>query len=79
MHEDKFWESLTRGADVFRILVLICVISLIVFIVLRIVMPAVNDRRTRKILIEGMPDDGEDGAADGDGKKAARPPGNKKA
>lgn len=57
MHEDKFWESLANGAWVFRVLVIFVVIALIVFLVLRIVMPVVNDRRTRKILIAGMSDD----------------------
>jgi type II secretory pathway pseudopilin PulG len=57
VHEERFWQSLTEGAWVFRVLVIAIVIALLAFIALRIVMPMVNDRRTRRILLQGMSDD----------------------
>lgn len=62
MHEDKFWDSLTTGADVWRLVVIVLVVSLLLFVALRVATKAVADRRTRKILLEGMKD--EDGEAE---------------
>lgn len=75
MHEDKFWESFSKGADVWNIVVVVLVISLILFIVLRIATRAVADRRTRKILIEGMREDEGESASDpgGSPEKDSRP------
>lgn len=57
MHEDKFWESFAKGAEVWTLVVVILVVSLIVFVVLRITTGVVADRRTRRILNQGLSDD----------------------
>lgn len=77
MHEDNFWESLTRGAGVFRVLVIVIVIALIIYVILRVVMPIVNDRRTRNILIAGMSDEGEPTEPPADSNGAREGPGPK--
>lgn len=70
LHEDRFWESFSKGADVWSLVVVVLVVSLLIFLVLKLATRAVADRRTRKILIEGMKD--EDGEA-AQGKRTSDP------
>jgi cbb3-type cytochrome oxidase subunit 3 len=71
LHEDKFWESFEKGAEIWSLVVIVLVVSLILFVALRLSTKAMADRRTRKILLEGMKeDDGE--AAQGERDPTAR-------
>ena len=73
MHEDKFWESFAKGAEVWSLVVVILVVSLIVFLVLRLATGAVADRRTRRILNQGLSDDDDAGASPKDDPDAKKP------
>ena len=58
MHEDRFWNALVKGANVWSILVVVIVVSLIVYVVLRFLTGAVADRRTRRMILDSMEDEG---------------------
>lgn len=57
MGEDRFFESLAEGAGVWRLLLVVIGVALAVFMFLRFVTPALTDRHTRKILLQGMSDE----------------------
>lgn len=57
MHEDRFWNALAKSANVWSILVVVIIVSLIVYLVLRFLTGAVADRRTRRMIIDSMQDD----------------------
>ena len=56
MGEDRFFEALADGAGVWRLLIVVISVALAIFLFLRFITPALTDRRTRKILLEGMSD-----------------------
>lgn len=76
MEDEAFWTSLAEGAGVWRIVLVGVLVTLIVFFILRMAVGPMADRRTRRILEEGMKDDDRSGKQPPGGDPPPTDPGN---
>ena len=72
MHEERFWNSLTDAANVWKLLVVVVIVTLILFVVLRILTKTFADRRTRRILLEEMREADADSKGTAKGEQATK-------